>query len=92
MVNYPVIILRDICDILGLEIFEISCEGRTIMLVDPEEADNVIAELHRHELSKEAKIVGYAQEGPKGQVHIITDIGGKRILDKPYGEPIPRVC
>ena len=81
-----------ICDILGLEIIEISCEGRAIMLVDPDEADNVIAELHRHELSKEAKVVGYAQEGPKGQVHIITDIGGKRILDKPYGEPIPRVC
>ncbi len=81
-----------ICDILGLEIYEISCEGRAIMAVDPDEVENVIAELHKYELSKEAKVVGYVEEAPKGQVHIITDIGGKRILDKPYGEPIPRVC
>ncbi len=81
-----------ICDILGLEIMELSCEGRAIIIVDPEDAERTINELKTINISKNAAIVGEVTESPQGKVHIITEIGGTRILDKPYGEPIPRVC
>jgi hydrogenase expression/formation protein HypE len=81
-----------VCDILGLEVMEISSEGKAIIIVESNSAEGVLHELHRHELSRDAKIIGSVKANPKERVHVVTDIGGTRILDKPYGEPIPRVC
>ncbi|OLS26618.1 MAG: Hydrogenase isoenzymes formation protein HypE [Candidatus Heimdallarchaeota archaeon LC_2] len=81
-----------ICDILGLEIFEISGEGCAVIIVDNDNTDEILNELKTKNISKYAVKVGTVKESPKGKVHVITEIGGTRILDKPYGEPIPRVC
>ncbi|MHA2099310.1 MAG: AIR synthase-related protein, partial [Candidatus Kariarchaeaceae archaeon] len=81
-----------ICDMLGLEIMEISGEGCAVLAVDPNESDHILNQLKSKQISKNAVIVGKVKENPKGRVHVLTDIGGTRILDKPYGEPIPRVC
>lgn len=81
-----------ICDILGLEIMEISAEGCAVMVVDERKSDEILLELHKHSISQNAIIVGRVKNNPKGRVYVITEIGGTRILDKPYGEPIPRVC
>ncbi|MHA2404351.1 MAG: HypE family hydrogenase expression/formation protein [Candidatus Kariarchaeaceae archaeon] len=81
-----------IADILGLEIMEVSCEGSAVLCVDSSSADAILEEFRKFEISEMACIVGTVEEEPKGRVHVITDIGGTRILDKPYGEPIPRVC
>jgi hydrogenase expression/formation protein HypE len=81
-----------ICDMLGLEILEISGEGCAVLVVDPKAGQNILNELRSKDIGKNAVIVGKIKENPKGRVHVLTDIGGTRILDKPYGEPIPRVC
>ncbi|MHA2253977.1 MAG: hydrogenase expression/formation protein HypE [Candidatus Kariarchaeaceae archaeon] len=81
-----------IADILGLEILEVSCEGCAIMVIDSTAEKEIMEELKLHPISEYAAIVGRIVEEPKGRVHVKTEIGGTRILDKPYGEPIPRVC
>ncbi len=81
-----------IADILGLEIMEISCEGRALIVAEKGAEDDLLKELRRHEVSKDAEVIGHVEKDPRGKVLIRTDIGGTRILDKPYGEPIPRVC
>lgn len=81
-----------ICDMLGLEIMEISGEGCAVVIVDAAHAEELLKELQSHNISRDAVIVGTVKESPQGKVHVITEIGGTRILDKPYGEPIPRVC
>jgi hydrogenase expression/formation protein HypE len=81
-----------ICDILGLEIMEISCEGRVIIIVSADETSEVLDVLSKYPVTKDATIIGKVNEKPKGIVYVKTEIGGTRIMDKPYGEPIPRVC
>lgn len=81
-----------ICDMLGLEIMEISSEGKAVIVCTERVAAQILGELHKHDISKDARIIGTIQAKPKGRVHVISEIGGTRLLDKPYGEPIPRVC
>ncbi|MHA2170226.1 MAG: hydrogenase expression/formation protein HypE, partial [Candidatus Kariarchaeaceae archaeon] len=69
-----------IADILGLEIMEVSCEGSAVLCVDPSSADALLQKFHKHKVSEMACIVGTVRENPKGRVHILTDIGGTRIL------------
>ncbi|MCY3413835.1 MAG: hydrogenase expression/formation protein HypE [Candidatus Heimdallarchaeota archaeon] len=81
-----------IADILGLEMMEISSEGRAVMVVAADAADEIIEKLHNQEITQGSVIIGEVKESPKTKVLVKTDIGGTRILEKPYGEPIPRVC
>ena len=81
-----------IADILGLEIMEVSCEGRALIIAEKDAEEDLIKELRRHSITRDAEVVGYVEKDPKGRVLVKTGIGGTRILDKPYGEPIPRVC
>jgi hydrogenase expression/formation protein HypE len=52
----------------------------------------LVADLHQHLLGKEAKIIGFVTNEEPGKVFLETEIGGKRRLQKPVGELIPRVC
>ncbi len=79
-----------ITDILGLDILEISCEGRAIIIVDSKHTFRILEQLQV--IDKAACVIGTVIEEPKNKVIMKTEIGGTRILDKPYGEPIPRVC
>ncbi len=82
---------KAICDILGLEPLEISSEGKVVIVCDKNATDDILKLLTNTELGKNAALIGSVVKG-KGEVHVKTSIGGTRILDKPYGEPIPRVC
>ena len=46
--------------------------------------------IRRHKYGKDAAIIGEVIEGK----HVImeTKVGGKRIIDTPVGDPIPRIC
>jgi len=81
-----------VCDILGLEVMEISSEGKAVIFVAPEFEDECLKILHGTEFGRDAHSVGQVKSLPAGAVHIITEIGGTRLLAKPFGEPIPRVC
>ena len=83
---------KAICEILGLEIMEVSCEGKVIIIADPSAEEDIMKELRSHSETKDAKVIGRVKEEPERKVLIKTSIGGTRILDKPFGEPIPRVC
>ena len=76
----------------GIDTLHVSCEGKAIIAVHPSQADEVLAILRSNTLGKNAAIIGEAKATRKGQVFLKTLIGGHRILDKPIGEPIPRVC
>ena len=81
-----------ISDIFGIDPLHVSCEGKAIIAVHPEDADKVLSLLRSNPLGIHAAIIGKVKNSRKGRVFLKTAIGGHRILDKSVGEPIPRVC
>jgi len=79
------------CDMLGIDPLEIGNEGKVVLGVVKEKADDVLSVIKKHSLGKNAAIIGEATDTVKGVV-LQTTVGGKRILHKPLGDPVPRIC
>ena len=79
------------CDMLGMDPFEIGNEGKAIIAVAEGMVDEVLKVVRSEPLGKDVAIIGRAMEG-KPRVILETTIGGKRIMDPPYGDPVPRIC
>ena len=84
--------VRAASDMLGLDPLEVTCEGVAIMVVEPDKAEEILAAVRGTRYGKAAEIIGEVREDRKGMVLLRTVVGGTRILRKPMGEPIPRVC
>lgn len=79
------------CDLLGIDPLDIGNEGKVVMGVVPEMADDVLTAIRRTSEGKNAMIIGYANNDT-GRVILKTEVGGKRILEPPIGDPVPRIC
>lgn len=84
--------VRGMCELLGFDPFYVANEGKVIMVVSADVADAVVAKLQENEYGKEACIIGEVTEEHAGRGWIITQIGGRRILDMLAGEQLPRIC
>jgi len=79
------------CEMLGLDPLEIGNEGKIVIGVVKEKAEELLDFLRTTEEGKEAEIIGEATNAFTG-VAMQTVIGGKRIIPRPVGDPIPRIC
>jgi hydrogenase expression/formation protein HypE len=87
-------IRRDVqtaCEMLGLDPLEVGNEGKIIFGVVPQKAEEVLAFLKQTMEGKDAQIIGETTTEFKG-VAMQTQVGGKRIIAKPVGDPVPRIC
>ena len=81
-----------ICDMLGLDSYNIACEGRALLAVDPVNSKIILKKIKSTQIGKDAEIIGEVKsENPK-RVFLETIVGGTRFVDMPLGEPIPRIC
>jgi hydrogenase expression/formation protein HypE len=79
------------CKMLGLDPLEIGNEGVAVIGVVKEKAEDVLEEVKRMEEGKDARIIGEATTKIHGVV-METLVGGRRIVEQPLGDPIPRIC
>jgi len=79
-------------EMLGLDPYEITCEGRAVICVSRERAEDTLKEIRKTKYGQEASIVGDVKAENPGYVLLRTRVGGTRVIQKPIGEPIPRVC
>lgn len=79
------------CEMLGLDPLSIGNEGKVVLGVIKEKADGVLHTLQQHPLGKDAAIIGEVTNETQ-KVILETQVGGKRILRQPTGDPIPRIC
>jgi hydrogenase expression/formation protein HypE len=84
--------VRALSEILGIDPIYVACEGRVVIVVAEEEADRALASLRSHPLGIDAAIVARVVVDPPGRVVMRTRIGGRRIIDVPAGEQLPRIC
>ena len=83
--------VRAACEMLGLDPMELGNEGKVALAVVPEMSAHVLAALRRTDYGREAEIVGHATR-EFSLVAVETSVGGRRILSKPIGDPVPRIC
>ena len=79
-------------EMLGLDPLEVANEGKVVAVVRPEAADDALAAMRAHPLGELAASIGKVVDERDALCEIITPIGGRRILQKPYGEQLPRIC
>ena len=80
------------CEMLGFDPLTVANEGKLIAFVPPEGAEPALAALQAHPLGKDAARIGViTKEHPK-MVLAHTGIGGRRVVDMPLGELLPRIC
>ena len=84
--------VRAACEMLGFDPLYIANEGKVIVIVPAEEADQVIQVMSSHPYGKNAARIGVVHELPVGRVLLQTTIGATRILDILEGEMLPRIC
>ena len=83
--------VRTACEMLGLDPLEVGNEGKVIIGVVKEKAEETLELLKTTEEGKEAEIIGAATADFTG-VAMQTIVGGKRIIARPVGDPVPRIC
>jgi hydrogenase expression/formation protein HypE len=83
--------VRNACDLLGLDPLSIGNEGKMIVGVVPDMAEEVLRAIKRDRYGRDAAIIGKATSKVKGVV-LRTEVGGRRILEPPVGDPVPRIC
>jgi hydrogenase expression/formation protein HypE len=80
-------------DMLGFDVLNIANEGKFVAIVSPESADDCLKICKNHPLGKRANIIGeITQNRDVPVVELITKIGGRRIVQMPYGRELPRIC
>jgi len=79
------------CEMLGIDPLEVGNEGKVVMAVVPSLVDDVFKAILKRPEGKNARIIGEAVKGIKG-VMMETHTGGKRVIEPPVGDPVPRIC
>ncbi len=77
-------------DMLGVEPLALASEGQAVFTVKGERAEEALEALRKAGF-EEAKIIGEVREG-EPLVVVKTSVGGLRVLEKPTGELVPRIC
>ena len=85
--------VRGAADMLGFDVLNIANEGKFVAIVSPDSAEKVLNVCKKHLLGKDAAIIGRVIESSKAPlVELVTKIGGRRIVQMPYGRELPRIC
>jgi hydrogenase expression/formation protein HypE len=79
-------------EMLGIDPLMVASEGKAVMAVAAERAEEVLGVIRTTPQGKEARIIGEVTGEHKGRVVMETEVGGRRILEPPMGDPVPRVC
>ena len=84
--------VRGICEILGFDPLFLANEGKMALFCPEAEAGKVLAAMHAHEYGGQARVIGKVARKHRGRLILATLIGGKREVDLPTGELVPRIC
>jgi hydrogenase expression/formation protein HypE len=83
--------VKTACEMLGIDPMEIGNEGKVLIGVVSQKAEEILAALRETKEGKNAEIIGEATSD-FSEVVLETVVGGKRIMAPPIGDPIPRIC
>jgi hydrogenase expression/formation protein HypE len=80
------------CELLGLDPIHVANEGKLVAIVDPTDADKILAQMRKNSYGRAAAIIGEVTNEHSGRVVMKTKLGPSRIVDMLSGELLPRIC
>jgi hydrogenase expression/formation protein HypE len=83
---------RYAAEMLGLDPLDVANEGKVVIAVRRRKTREVLRALRDHPLGEHAALIGEFGRKRDGLCELITGVGGRRIIQKPYGEELPRIC
>lgn len=81
-----------VCEMLGLDPFYMANEGKAILIVAPDRAEDALKTLLSFPYGANAALIGEVTAQDPGMVYLETVTGGSRILDMLTGDQLPRIC
>jgi len=84
--------VRAACELLGFDPIHVANEGKLVAIVEPSDADNVLAQMRQNHYGRDASIIGEVTNDYPGKVIMKTRLGPSRIVDMLSGELLPRIC
>lgn len=84
--------VKVLIELLGFELLHIANEGKVIVIAGAEEADHILKLMQQHPNGQDAAIIGTVTDTYRGKVIVNTEMGGKRVIGKLTGDPLPRIC
>jgi len=88
-VDQPV---RKTCELLGLDPLYLANEGKLILVLPADQAEEALRSMHSTRYGEEAKVIGQVLGSSRGQVWLKTPFGTTRVLEMLAGEMLPRIC
>jgi hydrogenase expression/formation protein HypE len=79
-------------DMLGFDILDIANEGKVVIVVSAEKADECLQICKKCKNAKDAAIIGQVIKSDEPLVELLTKIGARRIIQMPSGRELPRIC
>lgn len=83
---------RHAAEMLGLDPLSVANEGKCVIVVPADQAEMVLATCRRHPFGAGAAIIGRVVDREPALVELTTRAGGRRVVQRPYGEDLPRIC
>jgi len=82
--------VQSLSEALGIDPLTVANEGKVVMAVKREDGERVLEILRSHPLGRNAEIIGEVVSDHR--MVVMETLVGRRIVDTPMGDPIPRVC
>ncbi len=79
-------------EMLGIDPLDVANEGKVMIVVRGGQAEQALSILRAHPLGRDAARIGTIEPETDGLCDMRTRLGGRRIIQKPYGEQLPRIC
>lgn len=84
--------VRGALELLGLDPLLVANEGKLVAIVPADEAEAALAAWRAHPLGRAAARIGRLTEGRPGALVVRSPVGGRRTLERPLTDPLPRIC
>ncbi len=84
---------RAAAELLGLDLLTVANEGKLVAVVAPAAAAEAVGILAEHPIARSAAVIGQVRAADEiPLVEMLTRAGGRRVIQMPYGEDLPRIC
>lgn len=84
--------VQGVCELLGMDPLYMANEGKLLIFVSADKADDVLEALKKNNYGKEAEIIGEVINNSEAKVVLKALSGGTRIMKLLAGDQLPRIC